>query len=335
MEGLIDFLNINEKLSSISLEDVSPGERYSLVVKNRLARSMNELQQKELKASKFVKCKNCFLVKDPYCICSDLLNLSEKANKIEILPKIKFLILMNDRELFKSSNTGKLIKMLIPDSEIFIHGIPEDNDRLFERVSSNLEKYNETIILFPDNKSSVSLHACLDGFYLNHLKLISKGLDINENELPKDSKESNFVNKHEYYSNLCLKVILIDGTWSQAKTINKFLPANIPRVVIRSKKISDFGPLRKQNKESNISTIEAASLLLIDIGNYIELIGNAISEKYNKDLIENKFNYKNFEIISNLLDESLNVLIINVISQCKREYLRDILNERNKKRFQR
>ncbi|KAH8738698.1 hypothetical protein FG386_000489 [Cryptosporidium ryanae] len=326
MRDLDDLSDLNEKLISVSLEDVTPRERYSLVVKNRLARSMNELRKKELEGSKFIKCKSCFLVRDQYCICSDLLDLSKKANKIEVFPKIRFLILINDRELFKSSNTGKLIKMLIPDSELLIHGITKDNERLCELISSNSGKYNKTVILFPDNKSSVNLYDCLDNFYSKHIENIGKNFGVDA--------VGNSKNRHEYYCNLHLNVILIDGTWSQAKSINKFLPKSIPRVVIKNKKISDFGPLRKQNKEGNISTVEAASLLLINVGKYMETVENTLINEADVNFRINKLNHKNFEVIANLLGESLNILITNVIAQCKREYLRDILNERNKKRFQ-
>ncbi|KAH8582196.1 uncharacterized protein ELE39_002938 [Cryptosporidium sp. chipmunk genotype I] len=306
-----DLVVLDGWISSLDLEDLDPREKYSRVVQRRFERSMKELEEREKHGHPFVKCRSCFLVKKDHCICMGLSGLAEKIRKVYAYPEIRFIIFMNDREYFKSSNTGKLVNQLIPGSEILIHGIPGSFERLEEILSQDLQSYNETVILYPSKDSK---------------SVFEYFLDLKENKYSEilDKKDENRSPSIEFYKKLKLKVILIDGTWSQAKSINKSLPEEIKRIVINSKLISDFGPLRKQNKVGNISTVEAASLLIKDIK-------QVLSSKIGDDVATNNISHLNLQ--SNLLEESLKLLIKHVIAQCKREYLREILESRNEKRF--
>ncbi|OII75592.1 uncharacterized protein cubi_02113 [Cryptosporidium ubiquitum] len=311
VEEGIDVEILEGKINSLNLEDLDPREKYSRVVQKRFERSMKELDERENQSHPFVKCRSCFLVKKDHCICTNLSRLADQIKKVQTYPEIKFIIFMNDREYFRSSNTGKLVKHLIPGSEILIHGIPGSSERLEEILSQDLEIYNETVILYPSKDSK----SVLDYFS-----------DLKENKyfelLGKEPENSLF--STEFYRKLKLKVILIDGTWSQAKSINKSLPKQIKRIVINSKLISDFGPLRKQNKAGNISTVEASSLLIKEIR---EMLSNIIGDSITTE------NLSHLNLQSDLLEESLKLLIKHVIAQCKREYLKEILESRNEKRF--
>lgn len=302
---------LNERINSLDLEDLDPREKYSRVVQRRFERSMRELEEREKQGHPFVKCRLCFLVKKDHCICMDLSRLAGKIREAQAYPEIRFIIFMNDREYFRSSNTGKLVNQLIPGSEILIHGIPGSCERLEKILLQDLQSYNETVILYPSKDSKGICEYFLD------LKA-NKYLEIS------DKKAENTLSSMEFYKKLKLKVILIDGTWSQAKSINKSLPKEIKRIVISSKLISDFGPLRKQNKAGNISTVEAASLLIKDIR---EILSREIGD----DIPTNNISHLNLQ--SDLLEESLKLLIKHVIAQCKREYLREILESRNERKF--
>lgn len=298
------------RINSLNLEDLDPREKYLKVAQRRFERSMRELDEREIQGHPFVKCRSCFLVKKDHCICMNLSKLADQIKKVQTYPEIKFIIFMNDREYFRSSNTGKLVNLLIPGSEILIHGIPGTLERLEEILSQDLENYNETVILYPSKDSKSVCEYFLD------LKK-SKYSEFS------DEKTEN-MSSVEFYKKLKLKVILIDGTWSQAKSINKSLPKKITRIVINSKLISDFGPLRKQNKAGNISTVEASSLLIKDIR-------EVLLHKTGDSALTN--NLSHLDLLSDLLEESLKLLIKHVIAQCKREYLKDILESRNEKRF--
>jgi len=63
-------------------------------------------------------------------------------------------------------------------------------------------------------------------------------------------------------------IILIDGTWSQAKALwwrNSWL-TKVRRVVLQPKQTSLYGKLRKEPRKEAVSTIEAAALTLRDLG---------------------------------------------------------------------
>lgn len=299
-------------ITSLDLEGLDPREKYSAVVRRRFQRSLRELEERERESHPFVKCRSCFLVKREHCICEGLSALAGRVREAQAYPEVRFVILMNDREYFRSSNTGKLVNHLIPGSEILIHGMPDSLGRLEELLSQDLEDFNETVILYPSRDSR-----SVRGYFREML----------------DSKYSRLFAGDaggqqplvEFYKRLKLKVILIDGTWSQAKSINKSLPEHVPRIVIDSKLISDFGPLRKQNKAGNISTVEAAALLIRDIGEVLS------SDTRGDQASANSLVHLRRR--SDLLEESLRLLIKQVIAQCKREYLREILESRNEKKF--
>lgn len=301
-------------MTALDLEGLDPREKYSAVVQRRFQRSLRELDERESQSHPFLKCRSCFLVKRDHCMCEELFALAGRVREVQAYPEVKFIIFMNDREYFRSSNTGKLVNHLIPGSEILIHGIPGSLERLQALLSQDLEDYSETVVLYP-SQDSKSVHE-----YFSDL-LKDKYSKLFRTDLGGLSRPA------EFYKRLKLKVILIDGTWSQAKSINKSLPGEIPRIVISSKLISDFGPLRKQNKAGNISTVEAASLLIRDIAYVLssdtigcqdQVLANSVIRLRQQ---------------SDLLEESLRMLIKQVIAQCKREYLREILEHRNEKRF--
>lgn len=59
-------------------------------------------------------------------------------------------------------------------------------------------------------------------------------------------------------------IILLDGTWSQAKTLwwrNAWLLKS-KRVVLASKRPSLYGPLRREPRRESLSTLESAAILL-------------------------------------------------------------------------
>ncbi|KAF7455823.1 DTW domain containing protein [Cryptosporidium felis] len=297
------------EVNSLNLEDLEPKERYSAVVKRRIEKSVRDLERKERQEYEFVKCRSCFLVKKHHCICSELSELAEKVRSREAYPEVRFIILMNDREFFRSSNTGKLVRALIPESEILIHGVPEDLERLRRTVLRDPEVFRETVVLYP-GRGSKSVREFLEEQLLGAPETDPPSKDLRKKVL-------------DLCKRLRLQVILIDGTWHQAKSINKSIPSCITRIAINSKLVSDFGPLRKQNKECNVSTVEAAALFLRDLGGALASWAGD-GESSNSEGLTRR---------ADLLSESLDVLISSVIAQCKREYIFEVLKSRNEKRF--
>ncbi|OII77831.1 hypothetical protein cand_013470 [Cryptosporidium andersoni] len=289
----------------LSLSNVRPQDRYSLVVEYKFKKSMKEIQTKKYEKSDFAKCEKCFLIKKSYCICSELDCVRYNLLNLEIYPIIEILMVMDHREIFKSSNTGKIINLIIPNCQTFIYGLKEDMLRLFDIIEKNK---NDMLLLFPERNSKTFLEVMDEIFY--------NRMNFNKFEGELEYKSISSLLK---YSRIF--IIILDGTWSQAKNMNKNIPRYIPRVRITSKDISDFGPLRKQTKIGNISTIETVSLFLNDMKSFL------------LKFEDKSGNIENIDTISKLLLKCLDILIRNVLSQCKREYLSEVLMNRNERKF--
>ncbi|KAL7068649.1 hypothetical protein ACR3K2_09140 [Cryptosporidium serpentis] len=290
----------------LSLSNLRPQDRYSLVVEYKFKKSMKEIQTKEYEKSDFARCGKCFLIKKSYCICSELDCVRSTILNLEIYPIIEILMVMDYREIFKSSNTGKIINLIIPNCQTFIYGLKEDMLRLFNIIKKNK---NDMLLLFPEKNSKTFLEVINEIFY--------NKMNFNKFEEDLEYKSIRGLLRHSR-----IFIIILDGTWSQAKNMNKKIPGYIPRVKITSKDISDFGPLRKQTKIGNISTIETVSLFLSDMKSFLLKFEDKRS-----------INIENIDTISKLLLKCLDILIKNVLRQCKREYLSEVLMNRNEKRF--
>lgn len=144
-------------------------------------------------------------------------------------PKANLHIYMHYKEWGRASNTGKLMAKGMPDNcKVHIFGVKEQHDALIEELRSK-----PSLILFPS--SSATSIADYSDLYAK------SGGNLN--------------------------ICVIDSTWSQAGTMEKSLPADIPRVKVDDfvLKASEFLN-RKQSQEGRVSTIEAVILALQALG---------------------------------------------------------------------
>ncbi len=144
-------------------------------------------------------------------------------------PKAKLHVYMHYKEWGRASNTGKLMAKGMPDDcKIHVFGVKEHCSALIDELRSK-----PSLILYPSS-SATSI--------ANYTDLYA-------------SSDGNL--------NLCV----IDSTWSQAATMEKSLPADIPRVKVDDfvLKASEFLN-RKQTQEGRVSTIEAVILALQALG---------------------------------------------------------------------
>ena len=141
------------------------------------------------------KCRTCFLFK-PICICSTISAKAANSSLNIKFPNLEYKILMHYKEYGRPSNTGKLLPMLSPNhSSVHIYGTDESLHMVNYLMSNN------GIVLFTDKLSS---ELNIDSF--------SRSLDTSDI-------------KREKSNVICV----IDATWREAKTINKWLPRSIPR----------------------------------------------------------------------------------------------------------
>ena len=145
-------------------------------------------------------CDSCWLLKN-FCICSKLPILDPTS-------PVKFHLFVHYKEYKRTSNTGILIKKLLPNSGVYISGYEEDKQSLV----SDIENKPNVCVLYPGDKS-INLEAWLDS--------------CTESE------------KH---------FILLDSTWNQGRKLLNSLPSNIPRVKIVSNSSSLIQCKKQTNK---------------------------------------------------------------------------------------
>lgn len=145
-------------------------------------------------------CDSCWLLKH-LCICLNLPIL-------EPITPVKFHLFVHYKEYKRTSNTGILIKKLLPNSGVYISGYEEDRQSLV----SDIENKPNVCVLYPGDKS-INLEAWLD--------------TCTESE------------KH---------FILLDSTWNQGRKLLNSLPSNIPRVKLVSNSSSLIKCKKQTNK---------------------------------------------------------------------------------------
>ncbi len=151
------------------------------------------------------------------CICNKINNIKSEA---------KFIILSNEREVYRNTNTARVLKLVNPEStEVIIWKRGESNKEILKYISDN--NY-DVFLIFPT---------------------INDELKNNEVKYMKSDKTPVF--------------IIIDGTWNEAwKIIRKseYL-RQLPIISLEINKVSKF-ILRRGQEDGNLCTIETAIELL-------------------------------------------------------------------------
>ncbi|NIB44433.1 DTW domain-containing protein [Pseudomaricurvus alkylphenolicus] len=167
-------------------------------------------------------CERCHLRQD-LCLCQQAPRLSE-------LPRIT--LLTHERELQKTTNTGRLLLATLPGAELMLWSRRETDRALSERAAqSGLQQ----VLLFPD-KPSESQPA---------------GHPVTCIQQPEPNRE-------EY--------ILLDATWQQAGKMlrQSRLLKTLPRLSLQTPQESVYH-LRRNQQPGNLSTAETAIALLHNI----------------------------------------------------------------------
>ena len=131
-------------------------------------------------------CDGCWLLKH-FCICSEV-------PVIAPLNPIRFHLYVHYKEYKRTSNTGILIKKLLPNSGVYISCHDSDKTNLFTEISEN----PNICVLYPGD-TSLTLESWLETC---------------------TPSEKNF--------------ILLDSTWNQGRKLMRTLPKSLKRVKIVS-----------------------------------------------------------------------------------------------------
>jgi len=176
------------------------------------------------------KCEQCML-QLKYCICQSLSKLAAAATHKP--SNIRFVVLMHIQERGRASNTGKLLQHILSDTEVLLQGSPEDDERLALLIESF---EGRAAVLFP------STDAIPAGQWRSRTH--TDGCIMSPDQP--------------------LLVVIVDGTWRQAKRMHRFLEG-LPHIALSPQGLSEFH-WRRQSQEGRISTVEAAAALLEEFG---------------------------------------------------------------------
>ncbi|CAJ1378813.1 unnamed protein product [Effrenium voratum] len=200
------------------LLELPPQQRHAAMAELR-ARKVEE----EMRAEG--KCEKC-MMQLKYCVCPSLETLRSDSVGAGTSAPLRFVVWMHHKERRRASNTGKLLKLLLPDvTDILIHGVAEDDRRLEEIIQNS---GGHAFVVYPSD-DAVPVSAAL----------AKTGSDV------------------------APVAVLIDGTWNQAQRMHKHFE-HLLHVVVQPAGQSQFH-WRRQSQEGRISTVEAAALLLEEL----------------------------------------------------------------------
>eukprot|EP00435_Cladocopium_sp_Y103_P060022 s265_g21.t1 len=182
------------------------------------------------------KCEKCMMQKQ-YCICESIETIRNKSQDELNRWNMRFVVWMHHKERRRASNTGKLLKLLMPDkTDILVHGVAEDDQLLKELIQ---DSRNHCFVVYP-SEDAVPLATL---FQRTGESQTAQGDQVAE---------------------IVPVAVLIDGTWNQAQRMHKHFEA-MQHVVVFPAGQSKFH-WRRQSQEGRISTVEAAALVLEELG---------------------------------------------------------------------
>jgi DTW domain-containing protein YfiP len=218
---------------ALSLAGVNPSNVGGLKGQDKFMVLANaRVQRKVDELAKRNRCAKCWFHAND-CICSKFPPLDFSLN-------VAFFIYIHYIELYNAGNDVKiLLNAAAKQTEMFIFGRDGDDERLRERIRGN--ELN-TVLLFPsDDALSVE--------------------QVRSSLTPTAAATATQTDKP-------IQIIVVDGTWRQAKNMCKHFKKNISNKV-RLVKLSPTTLsvyARTQTEPDRISTIEAIGLLVQELG---------------------------------------------------------------------
>ena len=209
----------------------------------------HEVQVQNMVLKMVRKCERmdaCLLCTLNPCICESLPPLA-LSHRVWMLTHCK--------EVLRTTATGKLLLLAHPQAELLVSGLPAHEARLAEIV-----RRPTAVVLFPAD-DAISPRTLLERTARDGAAKPAG----NGGALRRDQDSD-------------LDIILLDGTWNQARQMNRTIPSKVPRVALpTTHERSLFGVrVRKQGAEREAlgrsSTVEAYAQLAISLGEDTEVV---------------------------------------------------------------
>ncbi|KAF4651523.1 hypothetical protein FOL47_000328 [Perkinsus chesapeaki] len=180
------------------------------------------------------RCTSCAMKKN-LCVCDELRSLRPSEQQREMLD-FDVAVYMHAKERYRASNTGKVLEKLY-DAKIYLDSVDEDMQALQEDIDAHR---NRCCVLFPSEDSRTVEELRSEGVITRPCQS-----DCEEGQR--------------------LLIILVDGTWKQAKRLQKRVDRSVPRVRLMPTTLSRF-MCRTQSRADRVCTVEAAALLMSELG---------------------------------------------------------------------
>lgn len=171
---------------------------------------------------KVQRCQFC-QVSEKHCICEHQPNIQSD---------IAVLLLVSDNEVFKPSNTGRLILDTVQEGYVFQWSRTEPDQGMLKLLSN--EDY-QPIVVFPDE-------------YVDNKSRLIAG------------------NAREFCADKKPLLIFLDGSWREARRIFRKSPYldSLPVLSIQPDTISQY-MMRRSDNEQHLATAEVASLVFAEL----------------------------------------------------------------------
>ncbi|WP_075202543.1 tRNA-uridine aminocarboxypropyltransferase [Vibrio mexicanus] len=192
---------------------------------HRLLQYRQSIATREFSArgAKIDRCNRCQVSKQ-YCLCE---------YQPDIESNVAVMLIMSENEVFKPSNTGRLIADVVKEAFVFQWNRTEPSQEMLDVLAD--EQY-QPFVVFPEE------------YVEDKSRLITK-IDAATNSSKKPL------------------LIFLDGSWREARRIFRKSPylATLPVISIKPEVVSQY-VMRKSDNENHLSTAEVASLVLQHAG---------------------------------------------------------------------
>ena len=235
------------------------------------------------------RCRSCWLL-HPQCICTP----ATPPNILESF-KHRTIVWLHPKEFGRLSNTGGLITVAFPppQSHVLVAGLPEDEDKFMQELERDPEA---TFVLFPsdDALTAQEFMDSVDSDVLRHCPGGAGNASDWKGESAVDAKDSrdgrascaaggtstaNVTDEAVQTAgsapgteaSRCSRVytiILVDGTWQQARRLALKIPPHIKRVKLMPREAIDpvyKSPMRSQATPDRVCSLSAYVLLLKEL----------------------------------------------------------------------
>ena len=239
---------------------VDPEERDRLLTLEKVRRTQAKFVG-GAEAGQHPRCWGCWLL-HPQCICTP-------ETPPEILSNFRHrtIVWLHPKEFGRLSNTGGLISVAFPppQSHVLVAGIKEDEDRMQAELERDPEA---TFVLFPSDDALTAeefMQSLRQDAAHVHAGEAGSGTEDTaaRDQTDLTAQDSSCQDFKRVYT-----IILVDGTWQQARRLALKIPSHIKRVKLMPREAIDplyKSPMRSQATPDRVCSLSAYVLLLKEL----------------------------------------------------------------------